>query len=179
MYIIRSKTQAKKYVWLEQLEKEYKFDSRDYITGLSEPERTAPYKVSHGTIFEDILGSGSGIYIHSRIKNEIEAANLTGFKFHPITIKFKKEIINDYFIMAPTKRCGPLDLSNSIDKPNPHATFMNAKWGFEVDESFTNDLMMPKGMLFYVISDKAATVLQSIDPPISGLEISHQDDCYF
>jgi hypothetical protein len=84
LYIISSKVQAKKYVWLEQLEKEYMFDSRDYITGLSVPELPAPYKVSHGTIFENVLGSGSEIYIHSRIKKEIEAANLKGFKFHPI-----------------------------------------------------------------------------------------------
>lgn len=126
------------------------------------------------------MGStGFGIFVHNRIKKAIESADLTGFKFHKILILFKKEIISEYFIMAPVNQCKPFDFSKSIDKPNPTAPFINAKLGFELDESFNEDLMMPIDMFHYVVSDKAAKFLSSIEPQITGLDIKHKNDCYF
>lgn len=180
MYLIKIPAQTKKYVWLSQLEKEMDFNSKDYANGLFEPTSSIPYKVMNGTIFEDAIGSsGLDKIFHKRIKDTIESAGLTGFQFHPVSIKLKDELNLDYYILRPENHCNPFDFTNSIIKPNELMPFMDAYYGFELDSSFNQDLMMPKDMRRYVISDKAAAVLKSIEPPITGLEITHQDDCFF
>ena len=178
MYVIGSTIKTKKYAWLEQDSKTIKFDARAYVTGLTNANDPIPYKVMHGAIFEEVMGSsGSGLFVHSRIKSEIENANLTRFDFHPVTISFKEELIKDYFILRPENHCGPYDLTDAIEKPNEYATFMMAKYGFKIDPAtFTQDLMMPEDKLTYVISDKAHEVLQGINPAVTGLTMTHSDN---
>ena len=140
------------------------------------------FKQAYGKKLLNILGTGWGtLYLISdKMKTILEENKLTGWKTFPIKLYDKKgKEIFGYHGFSITGHCGPIDYKKAeiIDRQRiPTGPIFKAYKGmhFGLDKWDGSDFFIPGKVLFFIITDKAATIIKT-DKTLNASLINCED----
>ena len=145
------------------------FQEWDLIKGnYAEIDFPVIFKQDHGKKLADILGTGwPGLFLVSdRLKKILEDNELTGWKTFPIKVydKKKNEVLG-YHGFSIVGRCGSINYKKAeiCERQSfPTGPFYKVYKGLYVglDKWDGNDFFIPDESIFFIVTNKAAEILQ-------------------
>ena len=125
------------------------------------------FKQKSGKNWKDILCPSIGFHLISdRVKEALEANNITGYKTFPIIIYDKKgNEVPGYHGFSVTGRCDPTDWSKSEiiqKKLFEFSSVTDYYRGRHIDNWDGSDIFSPKGTLVIILSEKAYRLFKSL-----------------
>ncbi len=127
------------------------------------------FKVEYGSKFTDVLDTGwpSLYLISGKMKQALEANNLTGWRTFEIKLYDKKDMeITGYHGLSITGRCGIIDYSKSAIFSKRYVPEGPLCWFYKglhvgIDQWDGSDFFMPQKYYGIILTQRAADILEN------------------